>query len=111
MAVPLTFSGPSIRGVETPITLELVMFSMVSSLRKHRSLGECMHHATFGQLHFESVLALRFRAVESGLSSGSECHGRSRFPEQDLLRVHGTPGPCAYSAHGQPRILDSPVSV
>ena len=68
IAVPLTLEGPSMRGVCRPIG-DVVAVSVIVGIYQH-SLGslrhqfESVHQTAFRQLHFESILALRFRVAQ-----------------------------------------------
>src|ERR1700744_3405108 len=70
IAEPLTLSGPSIRGVATPITFDSVTRSIVLSLGDLTRLAHRVHQAALCQLYFEPVLALRLRAVKRCLGCG-----------------------------------------
>ena len=67
-ATPLTFNGPSTRGVLRPIG-DVVGVSCVAGMFGYSlgSLGrelQRVHQAAFGQLHLEAIFALRLRATQ-----------------------------------------------
>src|SRR6266699_209295 len=70
-AVPVTFSGPSTRGVLRPIGdvvgVSWVVGMVGSSLGRLSYKLQRVNEATFGQLDLEAVLTLRFGATQRSL--------------------------------------------
>ena len=77
-AVPVTFNGPSTRGVSRPIG-DAVRFPEAYSLGGLRREFQSVDEAALGQLDLEAILALRFCIAQRGVG---------RFPE-NRLRLAG----------------------
>src|SRR5207244_7444454 len=71
-ATPLTFNGPSTRGVLRPIgdavAVSCVVGMFVDSLGSLSHERQRMGEATFGQLDLETIFALRLRVAQSRVS-------------------------------------------
>src|SRR4029077_1296962 len=66
-AIPLTFNGPSTRGVLRPIgdTVAVCVAGIfVNSLGWWGRVLQRMHEAAFGQFHFEAILTLGLRVLQ-----------------------------------------------
>src|SRR5438132_11838336 len=78
-ATPLTFSGPSTRGVLRPIgdavAVSCVVAMFLDSLGGLSHQLQCVHQAAFGQLDLKTIMALLLGTAQRRLS---------RFPEDRL---------------------------
>src|SRR5256885_13782660 len=102
MAVPLTFNGPSTRGVLRPIG-EAVGFSCVVGIFGYSlgSLGpelQRVDKAAFGELHFEAIFALRFRSTQRRFRRFAEDLFRRRLARQFLFGFSRPPGLRSHAA-------------
>src|SRR6202171_5543278 len=102
-AVPLTFNGPSTRGVLRPLGDGVVvscvvgMFSFASGSLSREFQRVC--ETAFGQLHLESVLALRFGATQRRIRRFLENGFRRRLTCQFAFRLSRPPRLCTNATH------------
>src|ERR1700761_2125946 len=106
-AVPLVFSGPSMRGTVVPIRFFAAVCAMVGLLASGlRRGGERAHDAALRQLDFEFVTGLRLGIAQRRLGRGMKVRFRGGLPFKRAFRFMRAPRFCANAAERHSRLAN-----